>query len=172
MNEVKKTAGQVILEHDKKRFDLEDSVTEYTRAIYPMIYKNMWNEIEAKKNQFPYTNKDFYVCYTFIRDRILRHPKPIIWVRQSCPTPVYDQTVYKYHHNAGTLEFLWVIPNKMLYWHIVHNKQKYIENKETASLAKMVLLMESGELLTWVKKENGNKKDAVIKIKKEEEAQC
>ena len=45
-----------------------------------------------------------------------------------------------------------------------------IIDKETAELAKFVILMENGELLKWVKKENGEKIDAVIRIENEEQA--
>jgi hypothetical protein len=45
-------------------------------------------------------------------------------------------------------------------------------DKECADLAKFVILMESGELLEWVKKENGEKRDAVIKIQEQQESEC
>jgi hypothetical protein len=49
-----------------------------------------------------------------------------------------------------------------LYYHIINNQLKYLNDKETAELAKFVILMERGELLQWVKKENGEKIDAVF----------
>jgi hypothetical protein len=72
-------------------------------------------------------------------------------------------------HTTDTLEYLWSIPDQVLYWHIFNNQAQYIHDKECATLAKFVILMESGELLTWVKKENGELKDAVIKLQKESE---
>jgi hypothetical protein len=164
---VKKTAGQQILEHDQLRLDMDDDVIEYRRSMEPEIIQMINNTIENSKTQEIYANKDFYIVLLQTVDRVLRQPRNIVLARQSCPTPVYKQSVWKYH-KAGTLEYLWSIPDELLYWAIVHNAQTYLQDKECAELAKFVLLMESGELLTWVKKENGEKLDAVIKITTED----
>ena len=46
---------------------------------------------------------------------------------------------------------------------------QYLNRKETNRLAQFVLMMESGSLLEWVKKENGELADAIISVKKSEE---
>lgn len=163
----KKNAGQQILEHDSLGLDLEADVIEYRRLMEPelmrKLYETAWNVKKAPQ----YIGKNFYVVLTSTVEAVLRQPKNIMWARMSCPTPVYKQSVWKYHTHSDNLEFLWSIPEKILYYHIVHNKAKYVADKECSDLAKFVLLMEAGELLEWVKKENGEKKDAVIKLTKE-----
>lgn len=166
--ERKKLAGQKILEHDGLRLDFEDDITEYRRQMEPDIMIRIQDTANKAKNEIGYIGKDFYVVLITTVDRVLRQPKIIPLARKSCPTPVYKQSVWKYRTFTGTLEFLWSIPDAILYYHILNNKEKYIHDKETADLAKFVILMESGELLEWVKKENGEKKDAVIKIINEE----
>lgn len=166
--ERKKLAGQKILEHDNLRLDFEDDITEYRRQMEPDIMVRIHDTANKAKNEVGYIGKDFYVVLITTVDRVLRQPKIIPLARKSCPTPVYKQSVWKYRTFTGTLEFLWSIPDAILYYHILNNKEKYIHDKETADLAKFVILMESGELLEWVKKENGEKKDAVIKITNEE----
>lgn len=164
---LKKTAGQQILEHDALRLSMDDDVIEYRRSMEGDVVKRLHDTANATKLQEPYIGKDFYIVLVITEDRVLRQPKIIILARQSCPTPVYKQSVWKFMHNSGILEPLWTIPDQILYYGILNNKSKYINDKECAELAKYVILMESGELLEWVKKENGEKIDAVIKIKKE-----
>lgn len=170
MNEKKKLAGQQILEHDNLKLELEDDIIEYRRAMEPDIMKRVYETAHNAKNQDGYIGKDFYVVLITTIDRVLRQPKVIPLARKSCPTPVYKQSVWKYRTATGDLEFLWSIPDAILYYHILRNQTKFLHDKETADLAKFVVLMESGELLEWVKRENGEKIDAVIKINNEENA--
>lgn len=166
--EHKKLAGQVLLEHDNLQLDLQDDISEYRRAMEPDIMARIYDTAQKAKDKDGYIGKDFYIVLLTTVDRVLRQPKIIPLARKSCPTPVYKQSVWKYRTISGTLEFLWSIPDAILYYHILHNRVKYINDKETADLAKFVILMENGELLEWVKKENGEKKDAVITITEKE----
>ena len=164
----KKLAGQVIQEHDSLALDFEADIIEYRQAMEPDIMIRINNTVEKTKNEDGYCNKDFYVVLITTADRVLRQPKIIVLARKSCPTPVYKQSVWKYRSESDQLEFLWSIPDMILYYHILSNQLKYANDKETSDLAKFVILMENGELLEWVKKENGEKIDAVIKIDREE----
>ena len=157
-------AGELILDHDAQRLDLEDDVSEYRKQMEPDVIKGIQAIIKKSKDQDIYKNKDFYICFTFTTDRVLRQPKPIIWARRSCPTPVYKTTVFKYHHVSGQLEFLWTLPDMLLYHSILKNSLEFLQDKETQELTKFCMLLESGELLNWVKKENGDKPDGVIFI--------
>lgn len=164
----KKLAGQIIREHDGLSLDLEDDVVEYRRQMEPDIMVRLRDAAHKAKDQDGYAGKDFYIVLLTLVDRVLRQPRIIPLARKSCPTPVYKQSVWKYRHMSGELEFLWSIPDAILYHHILRNQAKYLEDKETSELAKFVILMESGDLLRWVKKENGEKIDAVIKLDNEE----
>ena len=165
----KKTAGQTILEHDALRLDMDDDIIEYRRAMEPDIVSRIHQTAQEAKNKDLYRNKDFYVVLLTTNDRVLRKPRIIVLARKSCPTPVYKQSVWKYRHRSDALEFLWSIPDSILYYHILQNKLKYINDPECADLAKFVILMESGELIDWVKEENGELLDVVIEINKEPE---
>lgn len=158
----KKTVGQQIVEHDALRLSLDDDIIEYRRAMEPEILKSIDNTIQKAVANPTYKDRDFYVVLIMMTDRVLKHFRYICVARLSCPTPTYKQAVWKYHHTSDSLEFLWSIPDKILYYHLLNNKEKYLQDKECSDLLKFVILMESGELLTWVKKENGEKKDAVI----------
>jgi len=168
----KKLAGELIHEHNQKKHVIEDDVSEY-RGV---LEKEIINRIDACAHHAAtkldlYKNKDFYIVMLIAKDAMLKHPRYLIFARQSCPSPIYKQSVWKYHHQSGSLEFLWVIPDKILYYHILNNKHKYIDDAECQDILKFVTLMESGELLDWIKKENGEDTkigNVVIKINKPE----
>jgi hypothetical protein len=172
----KKLGGQVIQDHRNLHLELEDDIIEYRRAMEPDIMARIYETAHNAKNQDLYKGKDFYIVLLTFIDRVLKQPRIIPIARRSCPTPVYKQSVWKYHHESGTLEFFWSIPDAMLYYHILRNQVKFLEDKETADIARFVILMESEKLLDWVKKENGEKRDAVIRnniqTESEEENLC
>lgn len=164
---MKKTYGQQIVEHDNKKLDLEDDVIEYRKKMEVDIIYNILDTVDKSKNKPLYKDHDFYVVL-LIKTEQGSTPRTFVLARRSCPSPLYKQSVWKYHHQSGDLEFLWTIPDRFLYMHVLKDLQKYLSDKETSDLAKFVMLMESGELLEWVKRENGEKKDAIISINKEQ----
>lgn len=164
----KKFAGQVIREHDAKSFDLEDDIIEYRKAMEPEIMSRLYDTVAKTRMTDGYSGKDFYVVLLTTAERVLRQPKLTYLARKSCPTPVFKQSVWKYKNCSGQLEFLWSIPDSILYYHILQDPVRYLKDKETADIARFVILMEDGALLDWVKQENGEKIDAVIKITNEE----
>lgn len=164
-----KTVGKVVQENNDKHLFLEDDVRSYTEAMSPLIEKALQDTVIQASAHDLYRHKNFYVVLVKNVDRILGQPKFQCWARRSCPTPVYKQDVFKYHYLSGELEFLWCIPSATRYYDILLNKKKYLENKSTARLAQFVCLMESGDLLKWVIKENGEKPDAVITINKQKD---
>lgn len=160
----KKLYGQVIQEHNQKNLQTEDDIIEYRQEIEKELVKNINQTAQKAKYDTLYAGKDFYIVMLMKVEKIGQATRSFVFARRSCPTPVYKQSVWKYHRNSDSLEFLWSIPDRILYWHIYHNIAKYFADKETSQLAKFVSLMESGELLEWIKKENGEKKDAIIRI--------
>ena len=158
----KKTYGQTVL--DNANTPVEDDIIEYRRAMEPEILANI-NETAFKASQSDtYRNKDFYIVLLTKVERIGNAERTFVLARHSCPTPTYKQAVWKYKHESGTLEFMWSIPDKILYYYILRNQTKLLADKEYAQTVKFVILMESGELLDYVKRENNEKIDAVIKI--------
>lgn len=157
------TVGSQIKKHNEKNIDLEDDIRSYTESMSELLLHTI-NDTAQKASLHPlYTNRNFYIVLVKNVDRVLGQPKFQCWARRSCPTPVYKQDVFKYHYISGQLEFLWCIPSSIRYYHILANRQKYFDNKETRRLAQFVCLMESGDLLKWVIKENGELPDAVIR---------
>ncbi len=163
----RKSYGQTVLEHQEKNLALEDDPREYARSRG----KDLWATIKevadkSSKNEL-YLNRDFYIVVIHNIERMGGVARDRTFSRRSCPTPTYNQSVFKYNLFAD-IELLWSIPDMLRYHEILRNKVKYLADKFKRDRAKFVVLMESGELLEWVKKENGEKVDAVIKISKEQ----
>lgn len=164
---VKETYGKIALDALANN-TLDDDVIEYRRAMEQGVIKQLYEQADIAKIKPQYHNKDFYVVLVTNKERLMQGIRSLVITRISCPTPVYSQSVWKYKRSTGELEYLWTIPGQSLYMFILGNATKFLNDPETNQIAKYVLLMESGEMLEWVKKENGNKKDAVIRINKEE----
>ena len=165
----KKTVGEIVHENNSRNLQLEDDVGAYSEAMAPQILNELANIVdEARQSHWVYQEKDFYVVMIKTINRLTMQPHFKYFTRLSCPTPVYNQDVWKFKHREGTLEFLWCIPDMSRYMDILSYPQKYLQSKDTERLAKFVLLMESGQLLQWAKKENRELKDAVIMVNKGE----
>jgi len=164
----KKTYGQIVFEHHEQGLQLEDDIIEYRRQMEPDIMMKVRNTAREAFQLPQYQGKALYVVLLKKVERLGQAPRTFVFARHSCPSPVYKQSVWKYHAN-GDEEFLWSIPDWELYYHILANATQFLQDPETSDLAKFVTLMESGELLKWIIKENGEKPDGIIKIKKQED---
>ena len=75
--------------------------------------------------------------------------------RHSCPTPDYDQTVYRFKRIEDELEFLWVVPSKNTCLFLIdHRLEVPIEQHQ---LLKFVLDFQDGSLMKLAQKINGEK---------------
>ena len=80
--------------------------------------------------------------------------------RSSCPTPEYDQAVYKIHKKIEKIQFIWVLPSK-------DTCQLFIENADIIApeerlLLKFILLDWSGDLLRYAKELNNEQDNSAF----------
>lgn len=88
---------------------------------------------------------DFYVVVVTKRERLMQNVlRNYFFTRISCPTPEWDQTVYKYHRKDERLEFLWVVPSKHACADLIANKLDI--DLSLSQLLKFVLDFEDGTL--------------------------
>ncbi len=86
------------------------SAIELEREIHKEYEDNIHNCIERGKKEHP---GDFYVVVLTKKERLLPNVLRHYYLhRSTCPTPDYDQTVYRYYRLHDTHEFIWVIPDK------------------------------------------------------------
>ncbi len=168
----KKRVGQIVQENNDRGLELEDDVREYSRVMGRDQMKEVLAYTDSVSKSEYFKDKDFYVVMVINADRMLKQPKfQLLPPRFSCPTPVYKQTVWKYHAASHDLEYLWNIPSKQRYEDIIKNMGHYLSDPKWKHQAETVGHMESGALLNWVKKQCGELPDAIITLTPKEEPQ-
>ncbi len=104
---------------------------------------------------------DFYVVVITKKEKLMQNVlRNYFYGRYSCPTPDWDQVVYKYHRADNRIEFLWVVPCK----EVCETMKRFPLDvpKEEHELRDFVLAFEDGTLLKKSKLLNGEKADGLI----------
>jgi len=132
-------------------------VREKAEARYPLYESTVLKTIENGKREF--NNKDFYVDMVW---RQLQDADDVNFVGvafEACPTPHYNQTVYKYHHAADELELMWSLPNEEDCLDMYHNRNSVTPDEWP--LMKYVMSFYDRSLFAFVnekEKEDGTRK--------------
>lgn len=153
----KKTVG----EHSRDLMVKEQeplSVVELQQASEQDYLNNLEQSIIEGKGNY---DNDFYVVVITKREKILHNTlRNYFTHRYTCPTPDYDQTVYKYNSGDESIELVWVIPSKDACIYLINNTP-YVPIEEYELLG-YVKKFESGELYIESKKLNGEQVNSVF----------
>lgn len=103
------TVGKIALELMQKTPDSRDPI-EIERELHKDYESNIYTCLsEGKKTH----NGDFFVVVITKKEPLMQNVlRNYFTHRKSCPTPDYDQTVYRYCAKEEYAEFLWVIPSR------------------------------------------------------------
>jgi hypothetical protein len=82
--------------------------------------------------------------------------------RSTCPTPMFDQDVYKYDKTKGSLDYLWSVPDKDTCYYLRDNIQ-YVVPEERMLLSYVISYFD-GSLLKVCKKLNGESLEAGVSL--------
>ena len=93
-----------------------------------------------------YPNRDrLFLVVLMKRERLINKVlRNYFAARVTCPTPAYDQMVYKFNTRTEEISFLWVIPDKNACARIY--SQKYAYNKPYSKLMPYVVDFMEGKL--------------------------
>lgn len=148
--EQKKTVGAVsaaLLQQESP----ERSPIELERAMHEDYEKNFFACLETHKKVF---NGDFYIVVLTKRERLMPNVlRNYFMARLSCPTPEWDQAVYRYHHRDERIEFLWVVPSKDSCEHLAAHRLEVAPEEQ--GLLYYVLQFLDGDLLRKAQQLNG-----------------
>lgn len=134
------------------------------------LEREMHKDYESNINQCINSNLkeysgDFYVVVTTKKERLMQNVlRNYFFGRKSCPTPEYDQTVYKYDRSSGMVEFLWVLPSKDTCEMMRDNALKIVP--EERMLRDFVLDFYDGTLFKLSKRLNGEESDSPLLAEK------
>lgn len=102
---------------------------------------------------------DFYVAALLKKEKLLQNVLRNYFVAtKSCPTPTFDQTIYKYNAQKEAIEFLWVVPDQETALTLKENKQIVVPAER--GLLQFVLDYYDGNLHRICKKLNGETMNA------------
>ena len=107
------TVGKISTELLQGQSSLDHTADEQGNEMLKDWDKNMLEAIENGKAAY---HGDFYIVVETKKEPLMKNVlRNYFFTRQSCPTPTFDTTVYKYHRNDAITEFLWVVPCKEVY---------------------------------------------------------
>jgi hypothetical protein len=147
-NHGKITVGEVRKEQDQKYLDNLLECAIKGKKHY------------AKKNY----DKTFYVVVLIRRERIMKKVlRNGFTFRKTCPTPNYDQHVYRFNPKTEELEFLWLVPSpedcKTLY------KNRHLLELKRNQLLPYAIDFIEGRLYRKMKELNGETPEPGYKLK-------
>lgn len=106
----KKTIAQQVYENNAQYNGEEVGVVEVIDAAHEDYESSL---LECINNGKEIYDGDFFVTILHKVERLLTDVNRFYFIpRLSCPTPSYDQVVYKFHRKDEMLEFIWVVPDK------------------------------------------------------------
>jgi hypothetical protein len=105
----RKTVGSLSQELLIKAPDTRNPI-ELEREMQRDYLKNIWECIDRSKSNYP---DQFFVVVLTKREHLMQNVLRNYFVaRQTCPTPNYDQTVFRYTGKDDKLEYIWTIPDR------------------------------------------------------------
>ncbi len=106
----KRTAGQVAT--DLMQRDVYGDITagERMQEMLSEYERGVIDAVNSGKNS--YTGSDFFIVALTKREQLMQNIIRNYFIpRKSCPTPQYDQTVYRYVSKDDRLDMLWTLPS-------------------------------------------------------------
>lgn len=125
---------------------MRESLTDYD--------KNIWECVERGKKDM---QGDFFIEVITKQEPLMPNViRNYFSFRHSCPTPNYDQAVYKFTLKNDQIFFLWVIPSRGICHLLLDNRLSV--PPEEYGLLEFVMRFESGDLFKLCKKLNNEEK--------------
>jgi hypothetical protein len=157
-----KTVGQVSADLLQKNPSGGVLYVDQAKEMLKDYMPNVIKCVNTHRKEFP--GKDFYIKVLHKIERVFKsggftnvlHPYYIGTL--ACPTPNYDQDLFKFHLEKEELEFIWSIPCREVCLYYLENKE--IIPPEEWFVLKTVLEFEDGTLFKKAKKLNGEKSDS------------
>ena len=149
------TLGKIATDLLQKEPETRDPI-----AIEREMQKDYMNNLFAAVDRgYAKYEGDFYIVVETKWEKILERVFRNYFIdRLTCPTPNYDQSVFRYNRKLGQIEYLWTIPSQDASHHLRDNAM-YVA-KEEQGLLNFVLQFDQGILYRACKKFNNEKDDS------------
>jgi hypothetical protein len=108
-----------------------------------------------------YCDTDFFIEVITKKEPLMENVLRNYFIpKRACPTPNYDQSVFKYRSATDDVEYVWTIPSRDACFYL-YNNANYVDKSEH-QLLQFVLDFASGELYKLCKKLNGEAEDSPL----------
>lgn len=169
MTEKRKTIGEQVLHNLNSSSESGKlSVVELERGMQEEYMNELLDVIDQDYEKYP---NDFYIVVLTKNERIIPNGfRNYFFTRHSCPTPFFDQTVFKYNKAQGKVEYIWTVPAKDVCEHLALNASQVVQ--EERMLLGFVLKYYNGKLLELARELNKETQEqGILYIKDHEEIQ-
>ena len=158
MEEVKRdTIGKISSELLAKDYG-PVNVIDQQREMQKEYIDNLVKCVEDHKKDFP--GNFFVIVETKTEPLMPNVMRNYFFARWTCPTPTYDQSVFRYNRQDESIEYLWTLPCKDACYHIKDNIA--IIDKSNQELKYFVLSLFDGSLLRKAKSFNHEKDETIL----------
>jgi len=153
----RKTIGALSQELLQKEFDTRDPI-ELQREMQKKYIDSLIECVEHNKHLH---KGDFYIIVITKKEPLMQNVmRNYFFARNSCPTPDYDQSVFRYKSATEELEFLWCIPDRETCFIFLENKDKVVF--EETELLQNIIDFNDGSLYKLAKKFNNEVDNSVV----------
>jgi len=157
----KDTVGKVSIELIEKSVGDSHTANDQMREQLVDYEGNMAECLQRCKGDYV---GDFFIVVLTKKEKLLKNViRNYFTGRQTCPTPNYDQAVYRYNSLEDSVEFLWVVPARDVCIYMISNALTVPE--EERELLGFVMDFADETLLRLAKKLNGEQDDSPLLVK-------
>lgn len=151
----KKTVGAHAVDRQQLTPETRDPI-EIQRATEQGYINNLIECIKTNQVKYP---GDFFVVVISKNEKLLYNViRCYFFDRSTCPTPDYDQTVFRFNKEKEEAEHIWTIPDKETCLMYLANKDQVV-NEEYPLLSNVLRFM-NGDLYRLCKKLNKEEVDS------------
>lgn len=141
VQENRPTIGAISAELALKSNESRDprEIQEATEAEY---LENLKQCVQINKKRW---HKDFFITVVGKRERLMPNVmRNYFMARRSCPTPDYEQTLYKYNSALDQIEFVWVVPDRESLLTLLENPREVVDSER--ELLRFAFMFATGQL--------------------------
>lgn len=152
MQEQRRNLGAIVSDLSQKSTD-KISIIEQQAAMQQDYMKNLTEAVDRGYKKY---DKDFFIHVETKAEKLLPNTFRNYFIdRLSCPTPNYDQSVFRYNRQSGQIEYLWTIPDRETCFHLKEHTLEVVPAEQ--ALLSLILKFDDGTLFRMMKKYNGEK---------------
>lgn len=155
----RETVGKISRDLIQKEPESRDPI-ELEREMQQDYLKNLTMCVEDYRKQ---SSGDFYVAVLTKKEKLMPNVfRNYFLALQACPTPTWDQSLYKYSHKDENITYMWTIPSKDTCELFLRSKKEV--DKSEWGLLNFIIQFYDGSLMQLAKKLNGEQPDSPLLV--------